>query len=241
MDVSTKFKVLFGFVIILNVCVWFYARPIKVQWQNVPPAPSEFSAHATGLGDYNLSYRMIGFMLQNIGQVDGQTQSLKAYNYAELEDWFFKSYELLPQSNYVPILAAYYYGAVPDAEKVRHVISFLKVAGNDPTKDRWRWLVHAIFLARHKAKDLDLAYELAEILRDVESNNKPGWTKWMTAMIRNTKGEKEDAYHMLRLILESSAKDLHPAEVNHMIGYICEQVLTPEQAVKDPICDLNKP
>ncbi len=237
---SLKFKIFFAVIIFANICVWFYARPLKTEWRNVPTAPSEFSAHAAGLGDENLAYRMIGFMLQNIGKVDGRTQNLNSYDYSELEGWFFRAYNLLPQSGYVPLLATYYYGAASDAEKLRHVVNFLKVAGNDTAKDRWRWLVHAIFLARYKIEDFDLAYELADILEKLDSPHKPQWTNLMPAMVKNAKGEKEDAYIMMKAILESSAQSLDPAEINHIIGYICEQILTPEEAEKDKICELNK-
>lgn len=221
--------------------MWFYARPIQTEWRNVPPAPSEFGAHAMGYGDRDLSYRLMAFMLQNIGKTDGRTVALNSYDYKELKKWFFASYDLLPESSHIPILAAYYYSAVSDPEKAREVIDFLKVAGNDPTFDRWRWLVHAIFVARHKVKDLDLAYELAEILKNIPNETKPAWTEMMPAMIQNSKGEKEDAYLMLRAMLESSSNTLQPTEVNHIIGYICEEVLSYEEALKDPICELNKP
>ncbi len=240
MTIGFQFKLIFAFIIIANILIWFYARPIKTEWRNVPPAPTKFGAHAIGLGDYDLSYRSIGFMLQNIGKSDGRTQNLATYDYEELERWFFRSYDLVPQSSYVPILAAFYYGGVSDPEKVRHVVNFLKIAGNDPAFDKWRWIVHAIFLARHKMEDLDLAYELAEILKNIDNPDKPAWTEMMPAMIKNSKGEKEDAYLMLRAMLESSSDTLHPAEVNHLIGYICEQVLNMEDAAKDPICELNK-
>ena len=244
MQVSRSFQCFFALVIIMNICVWIYARPLQTSWRNVPPAPSEFAAHATGLGDNDLAYRIIGFMLQNIGKVDGRTQNLKTYDYNELTDWFFAAYDLQPNSSYVPLLATYYYGATSDPEQIRTLIGFLKVAGNDPIGERWRWLIHAIFLARHKVKDLDLALEVAEILKDLEKPNKPLWLNMMPAFIKNeTNGEseKEEAYLLLKSMLETSGDSLHPAEVNFIIGYICEQILTLEEAAKDKICELNKP
>jgi hypothetical protein len=244
MQVSKSFQFVFALVIIANVCVWFYARPLQATWTNVPPAPSQFAAHATGLGDYDLSYRMIGFMLQNIGKVDGRTQALRTYDYKELVKWFFAAYALQPESNYVPMMATYYYGATPDREQARELIKFLKVAGSSPKGERWRWLIHAIFLARHKVGDMHLALEIAQVLRDMDSPNKPLWTNMMIALIKNDmneKSEKEEAYLLMKSMLESSADKLHPAEVNFIIGYICERILTEEEAAKDKICELNKP
>lgn len=228
-------------VIVAYISVWLYARPMKVEWRNIPPPPSTFGAHATGLGDAQLSYRMIGFMLQNIAGADTRSQSLKSYNYADLKEWFFRGYHLDTRAVFIPALAAYYYGATTDPAQARYVIEFLRVAGNDPARGRWRWLAHSIFLAQHKVKDLNLAYELAEILQRLNTAEKPAWADMMPAMIKNSKGEKEDAYIMLKTMLETSSESLDPTEINNLVAYICEQNLTKEQASKDPICNLKKP
>ena len=37
-------------------------------------------------------------------------------------------------------------------------------------------------------------------------------------------------------ILASVGDKLHPNEVNHTRAYMCEDILTPEEAIKNPLC-----
>ena len=241
MRISRRFQAFFALVIMAHIVVWIYARPLQAEWRNVPPAPSQFSVQAAGMGDTQLSYRLIGFMLQNIGKVGGRTESLASYDYQKLQKWFFAGYDLDPQAAFIPMLATYYYGGTSKPDQARAVAEFLEVAGNNPYKDRWRWLVHAIYLAQHKVGDLNLALKLADILGKIPNQNMPPWTRQMKAMVLNSKGDKQDAYILMKTMLETSADTMEPTEVNQTIAYICEQILTPEEATHDPVCKLKKP
>jgi hypothetical protein len=235
-----KFKIFFAMIILTNICLWFYARPLQARWENVPPAPaSTNTADSIGLGDRELAYRIAGLMLQNLGNVDGRTIKFEEYDYAELEKWFLTIYSLDTRSNYVPTLAAYYYGSTQNAEQLKHIINFLVKAGNRRERESWRWLVHGVFLARHKMNDLDLAMELSEMLENHPDPNVPLWARHMSALVKNARGEKEDAYNIMVAILQSSSKDLQPTEVRFIVDYICQQILDESEARSDPICQSN--
>ena len=231
-----RFKIFFVCVICLNLSMWFYARPLQAQWQNVPAAPDKHSASAVGLGDREFAYRIYGLMLQNLGNIDGRTVKLSDYDYAELEKWFISVYSLNQQSNYIPTLAAYYYGATNDREQIKHVLNFLSLAGNKKGGEKWRWLTYAVFLAQHKLGDLDRALQIASLLRTHPDPNVPIWARQMSAMVYNAKGEKEDAYNIMVAILQSSIADLNPTEIRFLVDYICQQILSEEEAGIDPIC-----
>jgi len=235
-----KFKIFFALIILVNICLWFYARPIQARWENVPPPPkNEYAAAAVGLGDRGLAYRISGLVLQNLGNVDGRTVKFEEYDYTELEKWFLSTYALDTQSNYIPTLAAYYYGSTQNKEQLEHVIDFLKIVGAKEQQESWRWLVHGVFLARHKMNDLDLALELSEMLEDHPDPNVPVWARHMSALVKNARGEKEDAYNIMVAILQSSSKDLQPTEVRFIVDYICQQILDESEAQTDPICQPN--
>jgi tetratricopeptide (TPR) repeat protein len=235
--ITRRFKIIFAIIICVNITLWFYARPLQVQWPNVPPAPSQLGAQAMGLGDTGFAYRLIGVFLQNLGNVDGRNVYLGNYKYEPLKEWFFRAYELDAKSSYIPFLAGYYYGAVREPESLRHVLDFLKVVGQSPNDEKWRWLTHGVFIARHRLEDLDLAMNFALLLKDHENLDVPLWARHIDALVLNAKGEKEDAYEIMKALLATSAEDMHPSETLYILDNICDSILSEEEAALDPLCN----
>ncbi len=229
--------VFFLIAVVLNVAFWFYSRPVKLAWGNVPPVPSHNGAVMMAFGDEQFAYRAFAVALQNFGDSGGRTIPLKDYNYDALGQWFFLEDKLDQRSNYIPMLAAFYFGGSQDAGKLDPVIDYLRVVGQRPYGEKWRWLMHAVFLARHKQQDLDKALELANLLAQTKDPDAPGIVKQMPALIMTEQGDKEGAYNLMMGILKSSAEKLHPNEVNYMRDYICNRVLAPEQARAHPLCE----
>ena len=223
-------------MIIVHVAFWMKTRDFQSRWTNVPPAPSILTAAGAGLGDPAVAYRAHGVMLQNMGDTGGRVSNLKAYNYERLEKWFTLMHHLDPQSNFMPFLASFYFGSVKDPEKLRPLVNYLELAGNSPEGKKWRWLAHGAYLARFDIEDYDLALRLATKLSNLGKPDLPMWARNMRASVLNADGEKEAAYNMLIGILQDGAEEMHPNEVNATIAYICEQILTPQQATDNPLC-----
>ena len=227
---------LFALSLALNTLLWAHARPIKARWLNVPPPPSREGVAFSGLGDKALAYRSIGLMLQNLGDTGGRVTGLKAYNYDNLVKWFYLADYLDPHSDFVPYLAAFYFGAVDDPKKLEPLVDYLHFAGNRSEGKKWVWLGHAVYLARFQLKDQDKAYKMAVEMASLPGKL-PAWTKEMPAFIMNVKGEKQAAYDIMVEILRSNAKEMDPIEVNFMRDYICNRILDKQRAKADPVCE----
>lgn len=232
----TDYLILLG-VLVLNLAVWIYTSPRLPQWANVPVAPSEIGTTAAFLGDNELAYRSIAFTLQGFGNTTGQVQALKDYNYKNLGTWFDLTDKLNSRSNYVPFLAAYYFGGSQDPSKLMPVIDYLRRVGTYPEPDKWRYLGQAVFLAYHKMKDNDLAMELADELSKTYKPGMPGWSLQMKAILADKIGEKEMAYNLMLDALQNKKQDLDPVEINYMVDQICNHILMPEQRKKNPLCE----
>lgn len=233
---TLSYEILLFLAVVLNFSLWLTLNKVQARWGNVPPAPSvEFSASA-GLGDTSFSYRIIGIMLQNLGDSGGRVTALKDYNYKDLAPWFSIAMHLDPLSNYMPYLAAYYFSASQNTDQVRYLITYLEQVGISEEGEKWRFLAHAIYLARFVVKDVDLSLDLAHKLASHPKKDLPNWVKQMPAFVLNQKGDKKEAYGFLLEILRSSAKSLHPNEITNMKFYICQQILSQEEAKIDPIC-----
>lgn len=237
---TAKIYALFALALVLNVALWAYARPVKSGWLNVPPAPARESAGFFGLGDKAFAYRAVGIMLQNLGDTGGRTTSLKAYDYGALADWFYLADFLDPHSDFVPYLAAFYFGGVDDPAKVAFMVDYLHAAGNRNEGKKWVWLGQAVYLARFKMNDLDKAYRMAVEMANMPRPDMPAWTRQMPAFIMNAKGDKQAAYDIMVETLRSNAKTMHPVEINFMRDYICTRILDKEEARKDPVCREEK-
>ncbi|MCB1783003.1 MAG: hypothetical protein KDI13_03335 [Alphaproteobacteria bacterium] len=219
-----------------NIAFWFLVRGEQARWTNIPPAPDKHFAASYALGDAELSYRIIGLMIQNMGDYGGRTTSLADYDYHALAKWLFLEDFLDPHSDYVPYLAGYYFGSVQKPEEFRPVLGYLETIGRRPEGEKWRWLLQAIWITRFKLGDLDRAIELSYELARVNNPNLPEWAHQMPAFVMNAKGEKEAAYALMLQLLKTRGDRMDPTEVNAMRGYICEQILSKQEAELNPLC-----
>jgi hypothetical protein len=228
----------FSFFLMINIAFWTYSKNVQMVWANVPEAPSEFKATTSFLGDRQMAYRAYAYILQNMGSVDGKVLSLREYNYENLRDWFFLEHALDDKSDIAPALAAYYYGSTKDEEDLKYIIDYLKVVGQSPEGQKWRWLGHAVYLARHQVNDNDLALELAYLLADNKSPSLASWAKQMPVFVLKGRGDNALAYKIMLNILISNVDTMHPNEIFYMKDYICNTLLpTIKGEQRPPFCD----
>ena len=232
-------KFFFLCALILNVLTWVYARDIKGRWANVPPVPSRAGAASFALGDQQFAYRVIAIMLQNLGDTGGRSTPLDQYNYDDLAKWFFLEDQLDTRSNYMPFLASYYFGAVQDPQKLPPLLAYLRKIGESAEGERWRWLAHAVYLARFDMKDQDRALELAYALASIKNDKMPHWARQMPVFVLNMKGDKKEALDMMVEMLRSGADTMSAAEINFTRDYICTRILDAAEAAVHPLCQDN--
>jgi hypothetical protein len=209
----------------LNFLLWMASSDIYARWEGVPPVPTHDGALMMTLGDAQFSYRFGAITLQNLGDNGGQTTPLKDYNYEKLGKWFWLLNELDPASNHVPMLAAYYFGATRTPQDVKILVDYLGKIGQNPYGNKWRWLVQAIFMARHRMNDLhtslDLAYKLSKM--QPIGDTLPEWARQMPAFVLQQQGDRQAARKIVEDLLTSS-QHFHPNEVNFMKAYLVEQL-----------------
>lgn len=217
--------------VLLAVCLTaalaFQTWKLRETWPGLPLATSESAALLYGYGDKQLSYRNIGLMLQNAGDTGGRVTNFKDYNYQTVEDWLWLTDKLDSQANYVPGLAAFYFGAAKEPKQLSHLVDYLAHVGMDNRNERWRWLAHAIFLTRFKLEDQPRALDLANKLASISNPDMPAWTKVMPAYVMNTMGEKKEARDLLLLIMADPKALTDRADVNQSCWYINKNLREP--------------
>ncbi len=219
-----------------NTLFWLSAYDTRAVWSNVPPVPTEGGVVAMALGDRQLAYRITGFMLQNLGDSGDRTTPLQDYDYDRLVQWFYLADRLDPASNFVPLLAAYYFSSTQNADQLTPLIEYLRIVGHRPQGEKWRWLAQAVYLARFRQGDLNKAIALAEELSGEWHPGRPLWMKQMPAFIMAAQGDREAAYKMMLDMLKGDTSSLRPGEVRFMRAYICTRLLDREAAARHPLC-----
>ncbi len=230
----------FTAAIICNGALWFSLRNEKIAWQNVPPPPSLTGALLATLGDPQFAYRLYGLTLQNMGDTGGKSIRLADFDYEALSEWFLLQHKLDPKSDFTPLLAGNVFGGSQDPDKLQPLIDYLEQAAGDGQGEKWRFMARAVYLARYRKNDLDQAMTLATKLSSYKNRNMPSWAYQLPVYILNAKGEKQAAYEMMINLLKTESEHLHPNEVNSTIVYICEQILTPEEAKGNKLCQNKK-
>lgn len=237
MNTLDRLYIVFIISLVLNIGLWLYSHDIKSQWGNVPPVPDETHISSMALGDKQFAYRMTGLTLQNLGDTGGRSTMLKVYDYDKLSKWFFLLDKMDSRSDYIPFLAAFYFGATPDKTQLPPIISFLEHAGNRSIGEKWRWLAHAIYLARFEARDMEYALRMANKLSLLQAEtHMPAWTKQMPAFIQSDLGNKQAAYEIMFNILKSEAENLDPGEVGFTQYYICDRLMSESESKTHPLC-----
>ncbi len=198
---------------------WSFAHNIRIPWSGVGVAPTPFIAGVTGLGDTQLYYRAAGLGLQNMGDWAGELTPLSRYDYGRLAGWFTLLSQMDPNSQFVPSLAAYYFGLSHNPEQVRHVIGYLQQLAAENPRLHWRWLAYSVYLARYRVKDPVLGLELARQLAALPVSDMPIWTRQLPAFVLADAGEREAARDILEAIL-ATTPDLHPTEQFFIRNYI---------------------
>jgi len=226
-----RIKMVLGLVLGLNLLFWCASSAVYARWEGTPPVPSKRGAIMMTLGDPEFSYRFLALTLQNLGDVGRDVTPLKDYNYQRLGQWFFLLHSLDPESDHVPMIAAYYFGATRVPKDVAVVVDYLRVAGLVPGDEKWRWLAQAAYLAQHRMYNLPLALELAYQLEKLpNSDTLPQWARQMPAFILGKHSDKEAARQLMENMLLTE-KNLHPQEINNMKMFLVEQLGVDPQEV----------
>lgn len=228
------------FIVLLFIClgmnfsIWLSVRDVQAKWGNVPPPPNENASAGAGLGDKQFAYRSISIMLQNLGDSGGRYTPLKDYDYDRLAKWFFLADSLDPVSDYIPFLAAFYFGNVQEPQKLPPVVDYLYEVGKRGENEKWRWLVQGIHLARYRLQDIDLALKMADVLSGFQDIELPIWAKNMKALVMTVKGEKEAAYEIFMRTLQD--ENISSYETLFIADHVCTELLDAEEAKSHPLC-----
>ena len=171
---------------------------------DLSPPPALSLLEVASLGDQVALSRLLMLRLQAFDNQPGISVPFKELDYAVLTEWLEAISLLDRQSQYPFLSAARVYAKVLDDEKKRQMLDFVHRGFLENPNRRWPAMAHAVFIAKHRLKDLDLALELARDLRIHASGpGVPPLVRQMELFVLEDIGDIESAKILLGSFLES--------------------------------------
>jgi hypothetical protein len=110
--------------------------------------------------------KLLMLWLQAFDNQPGISIPFKALDYDKVTVWLTRILELDPSGQYPLLVASRLYGAIPVPAKQRQMLEFVRQQFLAEPDARWPWLAHAVYIAKHRMRDLPLALEYARLLAE---------------------------------------------------------------------------
>lgn len=189
----------------------------------VPPVPGLLALRAQGLGDEQFAYRIRSLQMQHLGNLGGRLVPYKDMDYARLEHWFRTLDRLDGRAEVVPVAAALLYSNTQRAEDASHLVDYLADRARAAPARDWRWMAHAVYLARYRLKDNRLARRLASELRRFEGEAIPAWARQLEIFVLRDIGQRGAARALVRRMLDQG--EALPAAERRWLKYYLRREL----------------
>ena len=177
---------------------------LHIEKRPLPRPPSQQAAILASLDTPTFAAQMMMLWLQSFDVQPGVSLSFKELDYSRLSAWLSRILELNPDGQYPLLSAARVYAEVHDPQRQRKMLDFVaNEFERDPTR-RWPWLAHAVYVAKHRLKDIDYALALSERMAAHQANQAiPAWARQMKIFVLEDMGELESAKVLLGGLLDS--------------------------------------
>jgi hypothetical protein len=170
----------------------------------IPEAPSQAALNVLSLGDEIGISKFIMLWLQGFDHQPGISIPFSRLDYDSLISWLDRVLQLDQDSHYALLSASRIYSEVPDTDKQRKILEFVYEKFLEKPDQRWVWMAHAVYVARHKVKDNQLALRYARQLRiHTTSSVVPNWARQLELFVYEDLGELETAQILLGGLIES--------------------------------------
>ena len=197
------------------------------------PAPAPAVQDALAFGDRQFLFRAFALEVQNAGDTGGRTVPVKNYDFDRVIGWLEVLDRLDPRSSFPVGMAGGYFGLSQRVEDVDPIVRFMmrSVAADPPL--RWKALYDAIYLARHRLRNDDLALEAARELAAFDFEGLEPWATLMPAFILEDQGKFKEAVAVVRRTVERFGTRLSADDAAWTSSYI-DFLLQVEAGLKPP-------
>jgi hypothetical protein len=177
-----------------------------------PPAAA---VRVTSLNENTFAAYLVLLYLQDFNVPLGRATPLADMERGTVIRWLDLATDLDPGSRYPFLLAARHFAETGTPEQRRPLLDWIYRRFQERPNERWPWLVHAVFVARHMLHDNALAEHYAAALTRVTDPNAPSWVAQMELLLRADLGETADAEVILGGLIKAG-QIRSPAELKFL-------------------------
>lgn len=183
---------------------WLTPLTANTQRSTLPLAPSPKHFQAASFGDALPWARLANLWVQSFDHPAGTTLPFSQLDYQRVISWLDLIQTLDPSGHYPLLAASRVYTEIADPNKQRQMLDFVEQQFRLAPIRRWRWMAHAVYIARHRLHDMPLALRYARALREQARHpDVPGWATQMEIFILADMNEIEAAKVLLGGLLDS--------------------------------------
>jgi len=190
--------------LLMQIGLHGFRSDLESDEQPLPVPPAEKYLYGLSLGDPVAFSKLLMLWLQGFDHQPGISVPFAQLDYQHVIAWLDRVLALDRRGHYPLLSAARIYSEVPDAGKQRQILDFVyRKFLEDPDK-RWPWLAHAVYVAKHRLHDPELALKYARDLRVYTSaSTAPEWARQMELFVLEDLGDVESAQILLGGLIES--------------------------------------
>jgi hypothetical protein len=156
------------------------------------------------LDDSISAAKWVMLWLQAFDNQPGLSIPLKELDYDRVSQWLDLILALDNKIQYPLLAAIRFYAEVSDENKQRKMIRYVSEKFMEKPNERWQFMAHAVYIAKHRIKDQQLALQCARLLRQYAAGeNVPYWARQMEIFVLEDMGELESAKVLIGGLLDS--------------------------------------
>lgn len=186
-------------------CVWHASfSTLKAEQRDLSTAPKSLLIRVASLDDSVTAAKVIMLWLQAFDNQPGISIPLRELNYDRVIEWLDLILKLDNKIQYPLLAAIRFYGEVADEQRQRKMVQYVSEKFIEKPNVRWPFMAHAVYIAKHRIKDQQLALKCAKLLRKYATgDNVPYWAKQMEIFVLEDMGELESAMVLIGGLLDS--------------------------------------
>lgn len=216
-----------GVVLVISFLLqlfWHYFfTELEINKSPLPEAINPLYIKLISLDDSITASKLTMLWLQAFDNQPGISLSLQDLNYDHVISWLDLILKLDNKTQYPLFAAIRFYAEVQNPEKQRKMIQFVTEKFMEEPNHRWASMAHAVYIAKYRLKDIDLALQTARLIREYAKGDKvPYWAKQMEIFILEDMGELESAMVLLGGLLESG--ELKDPQQRKFLGQRLEEI-----------------
>ena len=198
--------VILALLILLASQIAYHAVSTKLIAEIKPLSspPHEQYLALSGLSDRILTAKMLMLKLQSHDNQPGISIPLRDLNYDRVIEWLDLILSLDDRTAYPLLAAIRFYAEVEDRDKQRQMVRYVTAKFLQDPDERWPYMAHAVYIAKHRIKDMELALQTARLIRmHAKADSVPYWARQMEIFVLEDMGELEAAKVLIGGLLES--------------------------------------